>query len=469
MSVDVVIIGGGVSGLATAYHLKKQGLTVRVLERQVNTGGSAVSERIGGFLMEHGPSSLSVTASEATDMSTALGLDGDVRPLSKDVKNRYLIKDGKLNPISIHPMGFMLSNYLSVPARMRMAMEMLIPHRAGGPEETVAEYSNRRFGREFTERVIDPLVGGLYAGVASELSMAAVFPTLTKLEREYGSLVIAVLSRWLKGAKAPQRRLFSWKNGVGTLPTALAASLRQEIKTAAPVRAIRKTASGFRVEIGFDESIEARAVIIATQPHVAAGLLEPLDVLGAGAAGAISAPPLSVVFLGYRREQVAHPLDGLGYLTPSTEGRNISGALFGSTMFKDRAPEGHVALSTYIGGAREPGLASFPEKDLVQMARDEFKELLGARGEPVVARVRQWPRGLPQLSPSHHNRVKTLSSISDRVPGLFVTGNYLAGPAVANCLKQAEITSRGVEEHFKNIGSTKQNDEVEFFPPLTGG
>lgn len=451
MSVDALIIGGGVSGLATAYHLKKQGLSVRILERQVNTGGSAVSERIGGFLMEHGPSSLNVTAPEATNMSTALGLDGDIRPLSESVKNRYLIKNGKLNPISIHPMGFMLSNYLSLPARARMVMEMLIPHRAGGPEETVAEYSNRRFGREFTDRVIEPLVGGLYAGMASELSMAAVFPNLAKMEREYGSLVIAVISRWLKGGKAPQRRLFSWKNGVGTLPTALAASLRQEIKTGAPVRAIRKTASGFRVEVGFDDSINAKTVIIATQPHVAAGLLEPLDVLAAGAAGAISAPPLSVVFMGYRREQVDHPLDGLGYLTPPAEGRNLSGALFGSTMFKDRAPDGHVALSAYIGGAREPGLAGFPKKDLIQMARDEFGEFLGARGEPVVARVRQWSRGLPQLSPSHHKRVKTLMGISDRVPGLFLTGNYLAGPAIGNCLKQAETTSRGVDAYLNNL------------------
>ncbi|MCK5166159.1 MAG: protoporphyrinogen oxidase, partial [Rhodospirillaceae bacterium] len=399
MSVDAVIIGGGVSGLATAYHLKKQGLTVRVLERQVKTGGSAVSERIGGFLMEHGPSSLNVMASEATNMSTALGLDGEVRNLSEDVKNRYLIKNGKLKPISIHPMGFMLSNYLSLPARARIAMEMLIPHRAGGPEETVAEYSNRRFGREFTDRVIEPLVGGIYSGIASELSMASVFPALTKMEREYGSLIIAVLSRWLKGGKAPQRRLFSWKNGVGTLPSALAIELNQEIHTGAVVRAIRKTAGGFRVEMGFDGSINAKTIIIATQPHVAAGLLEPLDVLGASAASAISAPPLSVVFLGYSRDQVDHPLDGLGYLTPPMEGRNLSGTLFASSMFGDRAPEGCVALSAYIGGAREPGLAAFPEKDLVQMARDEFGELLGVRGDPVVARVRQWPRGLPQLSP----------------------------------------------------------------------
>ena len=214
---------------------------------------------------------------------------------------------------------------------------------------------------------------------------------------------------------------------------------------------MRKTAAGFRVDCGRDGSIDARTVIIATQPHVAAGLLERLDVPGCEAAAGVAAPPISVVFLGYRREQVEHPLDGLGYLTPPLEGRQLSGALFGSAMFANRAPEGHVALSAYIGGARAPGLATLAQDDLIQMARDEFGDLLGVHGEPCVAKVRQWPRGLPQLTPSHINRAKVLRGISDRVPGLFLTGNYLAGPAIGNCLKQAETTSRGVDAYLNNL------------------
>ncbi len=460
MNIDVAIIGGGVSGLATAYHLRNQGRTVCVLERQVRTGGSAISERMGGFLMEHGPSSLNITAEEATTMSSRLGLDAEVRNLSEAVQNRYLVKDGTLNPISIHPMGFMLSNYLSPKARLRMAAEMLISHRASGPEETVAEYSNRRFGKEFTDRVIDPLVGGLYAGLASELSMAAVFPKLAEMERKYGSLVIAVLSRWLQGGKAPMRRLFSWKDGVGTLPSALAKSLRHEIQTGVVVKRIHQKPEGFRIETQNSGTIRARAVVIATQPHVAATLLEPLDTDATEAASNIAAPPLSVVFLGYKREQIAHPLDGLGYLTPPLEGRSLSGALFGSTMFKDRAPEGHVALSAYIGGARAPGLAGLSQPDLIQMVRDEFGELLGAKGDPVIARVRQWPRGLPQLTTSHKARVDRLNGISERVPGLFLSGNYLIGPAVANCLRQAATTSQNVETYFENQGESRA-DVVE--------
>lgn len=460
MTIDVAIIGGGVSGLATAYHLRNQGRTVRVLERQVRTGGSAVSERMGGFLMEHGPSSLNVTMDEALNMSSRLGLDADVRHLSEAVQNRYLVKDGNLRPISIHPLGFMLSNYLSPRARLRMMAEMVISHRSGGPEETVAEYFTRRFGKEFTNHVIDPLVGGLYAGLASELSVDAVFPKLAEMERKYGSLVIAVLSRWLKGGKVPVRRLFSWKDGVGTLPSALAKSLRHEIQTGVVVKRIHQTTDGFRIETHASGTLNARAVVIATQSHVAANLLEPLDTRATEAACEIEAPPLSVVFLGYRREQIAHPLDGLGYLTPPQQGRKLSGALFGSTMFKDRAPEGHVALSAYIGGARAPELAGLSQPDLIEFAREEFGDLLGAKGDPVIARVRQWSRGLPQLTTSHKTRVDTLKGISERVPGLFLSGNYLIGPAVANCLRQAAKTSENVEAYFENLGETR-TDTVE--------
>jgi len=177
--------------------------------------------------------------------------------------------------------------------------------------------------------------------------------------------------------------------------------------------------------------------MLATQPHVAAGLLEDLDAAGAAAAGAIAAPPLAVVFLGYRRGQVDHPLDGLGYLTRGRAGRALNGALFCSTMFPGRAPEGHVAFAGYIGGARAPEAALAAPGDLIAAARAEFRDLLGATGDPVVARVRQWPRGLPQYQLGHGVRLAALSGLERRRPGLFVTGNYFEGPSVGACVAQA--------------------------------
>lgn len=447
MTIDAAIIGGGVSGLSVAYGLRARGHRVAVLERQVRTGGNAVSERFGGFLMEHGPSSVNAAVSAAVDLSAALGLDAERRELGGGVKARYLVGGGKLRGISTHPLGFLCAGYLSPLARLRMLAEIAVPRRRDHREETVAGFWSRRFGHEFADKVIDPLVGGLYAGRASELSMESVFPAVAAMERRYGSVTGGILAKRLTNGKMPGRRLFSWRDGIGTLPTALTDSLGEAVRTGVVVTAIERGGCGFRIKTAGHGTLRARIVVVATQPHVAAGLLESVDPVAAEAAAGIAAPPLAVVFLGYRREQVAHPLDGLGYLTPSGENRVLSGALFCSTMFADRAPEGHVALAGYVGGARAPEAARLDSGAITALARDEFRNLLGARGEPVVSRVRHWPRGLPQLRAGHRRRIEAIRGAERRHPGLFLTGNYFTGPAVATCVDHALRTCERVADH----------------------
>jgi oxygen-dependent protoporphyrinogen oxidase len=195
------------------------------------------------------------------------------------------------------------------------------------------------------------------------------------------------------------------------------------------------------VDTGRHGSIHTRAVVIATQSHVAAELLDRVDADAAGAANQIEAPPLAVVFLGYARRQIAHPLDGIGFLAPSSERRPVNGAMFCSTMFAARAPDGFVALAAYVGGDRAPQLARLPVDDLVALVRQEVSELLGAKGEPVLSRVHHWPRGLPQYRIGHGNLLAALDGISQRRPGLFVTGNYIAGVSVAACTAHASLTA----------------------------
>lgn len=448
MTLDVAIIGGGVSGLSAAYDLNARGYKVVVLERQVRAGGNAQSERFGGFLMEHGPSTVNAQATEAVRLSGDLGLDGRRTELGEDVKTRYLIGNGRLQGISTHPLGFLMSGYLSPRARLRLLAEMAVPCRTSLDEETVSEFWSRRFGREFTDKVIDPLIAGLYAGKADTLSVGAVFPAIVEMERRYGSISRAVMSKRLANGKMPGRRLFSWKEGIGALPAALAGELGGIVRTGVAVTAIKRRGGGFTIETARSGSLEARAVVMATQPHVSSALLESLDQAGAEAISEIAAPPIAVAFLGYRREQVGHPLDGLGYLAPAGENRSLSGALFPSTMFQGRAPQGHVALSGYVGGARAPGMARMDADDILAAAREEFRDLLGIRGEPVVQQVRQWPQGLPQLTKGHTGRLKRIKDAEQRQPGLFVTGNYFAGPAVATCLKQSLDTCHRIDGYL---------------------
>jgi len=448
--IDVAIIGGGVSGLATAYALRCLGHDVAVLERQVRPGGNAISERINGFLMEHGPSSLSAAAPEALGLSRELGLDEQHLALGPEVRRRYLVKGERLQAIATHPLGFVTSGYLSLAGRARILTEVLMPRKKSDREETVAEFWRRRFGVEFSDRVIDPLVGGLFAGAAAELSMPAVFPGLLHMERAYGSLILAALCARLAGGKMPGRRLFSWREGVAALPRALAQRLRETVRTGVVARRIEHRAGGFRVQVArAGTALQAKAVVLAVQPHVAAALLSGIDVDGAAAAASIDAPPLAVIFLGFRREQVEHPLDGLGYLAPAGMGLALTGAQFCSTMFAGRAPQGHVALAGYLGGARDPHLATRPAAELVAIARTELRDLLGTHGEPVISRVRQWPRGLPQYRLGHCRRVATLGTTHERTQGVFVTGNYLAGPSVAACLTQATQTAARIHEFLR--------------------
>jgi oxygen-dependent protoporphyrinogen oxidase len=459
MTIDVAVIGAGVSGLTTAHELARRGHRVAVLERQVRAGGNAMSERIGGFLMEHGPSSVNA-ASPAAALSRRLGLDGARCDLSAQVRYRYLMGGGRLHRISTHPLGFLLSGYLPPRARLRLLAEVFVPPGCPETEETVADFWARRFGPEFTERVIDPLVGGLFAGRASELSMPAVFPALMAMEARYGSISRGVLKRWRAGGRMPGRRLYSWREGMGTLPAALVRNLGPALRTGVAVRRIRGQPGGFRIEMGEAGALDARSVVIATQPHVAAALLDGLDASAMEAAAAIPAPPLAVVFLGYRREQVDHPLDGLGYLTPAREDRALTGALFCSTMFPDRAPEGHVALAGYIGGARAPEAARAHASDLIAEARSEFRDQLGAKGSPAVARVRQWPRGLPQYGLGHGRLVAALDGAHARRPGLFMTGNYFEGPAVGTCVARGLQSAARVHDFLSQRGTMLLRDEA---------
>ena len=439
MTRDVVVIGAGISGLSTAYELMRRGHDVVVLERQVVIGGNAISERLDGFLMEHGPSTINAAVPAALEVARELDLAASSVDLGAGVRKRYLLDAGKLSGISVHPLGFFACRYLSLPARLSLLGEIMRPRRVSTAEETIDQFTRRRFGGEFARKVMEPLAAGLFMGDSRALSVSAVFPRLVEFERKFGSVTRAVLHA--RRGRQPGRRLFSWPDGIATLPRRLAQLLGARIHTGTTVKRITPLASGFEVETAPEGTIRARAVILAVQPHVAAALLEHVDPEASEAAGGISAPPIGVVYLGYRRAQVSHPLDGLGYLATRDASRAISGAQFCSTMFEGRAPAGHVSISCYVGGARNPELARLPASDMAHLVHEELAGVLGIKGAPVVSRVRHWARGLPQYNLGHLERRNALESANDRVPGLILTGNYLHGVSIANCLASARAAA----------------------------
>ncbi|HHN67465.1 MAG TPA: protoporphyrinogen oxidase, partial [Thermopetrobacter sp.] len=260
--IDAAVIGGGVSGLTAGWHLRRRGLEVQVLEAAPAPGGMARSQRMGGYLMEHGPNSISAGKGGVEALSAALGLDDQICDLGPLVRRRYLLKDERLYGIATGMTGFLRSSYLSYRARLWLMSEIFRRPREVG-NETVGAFFRRRFGPEFTERVIDPLVGGLFGGCADDISIEAAFPALKAMESRYGSLTAGVMaSRW-RGGAMPGRRLFSWTGGIGVLPARLAHALGPALKCAVRVTAMTREAGGFRLDLGAAGSLTARVIVMA--------------------------------------------------------------------------------------------------------------------------------------------------------------------------------------------------------------
>lgn len=442
---DVVVIGGGVSGLAIAHDLMVHGHDVTLLERQVQVGGNARSLHQDGFLMELGPTTMNAALPGVRERLDELDLNKGRLPLGPGVKKRYLADHGRLSGISVHPAGFLLSNFLSLGGRARMMAEMLIPRRKSSAEESVHAFINRRFGHEFAERVFEPMAAGIFMADSHQLSVQGAFPRLAELEARHGSIIRAVLAA--KRGNEPGRQLFSWTNGIATLPLRLAELLGARVRTGVTVNGLKRRGAGFEVTTN-NGTLSPRKIVLAVQPHVAAMLLEDIDPNSASAAADIPAPPVATCFFAYHRDQVAHPLDGLGFLS-ARSGSIISGAQFPSTMFAGRAPDGFVSISAYLGGARRADLAVLPGAELLPLVERELKDLLGIKGVPVMARAHHWSIGLPHYTLGHSARRAVLETTPERIPGLYLTGNYLSGVSLTSCLEQAKSVAKHVRSDRK--------------------
>lgn len=453
---SVIVIGAGISGLTAAHALRNAGHDVMVFEATGRAGGRIHSERVAGFLVEHGANGMLAPAPHAEALIGELGLATEKIDRSETARSRYLVRDGRVRELPLQPLRFLLSGPLSTTGGLRVLLE---PFVAAGPcDETVAAFARRRFGREFLDYVVDPLVGGLYAGDPRQLSVSAVFPQLKRIERTGRSVILAaVRSRLRRGTQRPGcdyagRMLFSFRGGLGVLPQAMTRRLADRLYLNRRVESIRRAAGGgFLVTVrggSGSRTLGADSVVIATPAYAAAEILCRFDPRIAQALSRIRHPPLAVAFLGYRADAIAHPLDGSGVLAPSIEGRNVLGMLFSSTLFPGRAPAGHAALTTFIGGARQPLLALSRPEELLEIAHREARELLGARALPVIARAHCWRRGIPQPAVDHPRRVAEIAAHAGEHPGLFLTGNYVSAVSVAACTGEALQTARRVERHL---------------------
>lgn len=444
MNARVVVIGGGISGLSVAYWLKKRGVDVLVLERGSTVGGTMQTVREDGWLVETGPNSALETTPLFGEMFADLGILDERIYADERANRRYILRNGVLHALPMSPPAFLASKLWTWRGKLRILKEPLVGR--VGKEESVAEFVERRLGREFLDYAINPFVAGVYAGNPEQLSVRAAFPKLYALEEKYGGLIKGMI----KGAKERKRRtekakdrarMFSFVGGMATFPQAIARTLGEAVRTNARVVGIERLNSSLLTVMvesrGGAESLEAQAVVIATPAMQASQLVASVSPPTAEALRRIYYPPVVEVFLGFRLEQIARSLDGFGFLVPAKEKRRILGTIWSSAIFPNRAPEGHAALTTFVGGSRQPEMCSLDESELVRTVTEELRSIMGVNGNPVFSKVVRWERAIPQYNLGYLDIMAELDRCEANVPGLFFCSNFRGGIAVGDCVMNA--------------------------------
>ena len=442
----ILVIGAGLTGLATAWHLQQAGADVTVLEADELVGGVMRSVRRDGYLVEQGPNSCTLSA-ELAEMITALDLSPLMRSAAPQAQRRYIVRNGRALAVPTSPLAMLRSPLFSAAAKMRVLAEPFIARRDATGDESVADFVRRRLGAEPLTWAVDPFVSGVYAGDPEQLSVRHAFPRMAALEREHGSLVRGAIAGARKrgataeqaGRRSERHTMVSFIDGMNTLPLALADDIGSaNILRRTRVVAIGDTDGRAAVVVERDDArrVIAADAVVSTLPLHA---LTRIDIgLKAQAALAqlaeVPYPPVVSLALGFRRADVAHPLDGFGCLVPSAEKKHVLGVLFSSTLFDGRAPEGHVLLTCFLGGVRQPEIAALDTAALVELVQPELAAMLGVTGAPKFVQHTVWSHAIPQYNIGHDGATRAAETIESLVPGLIVDGQFRRGVSVGDCV-----------------------------------
>ena len=452
---DVVIVGGGISGLTAGWYLHHAGMDVCLLDAQTEVGGVTQTQRRDGFLLEKGP--FNVIVRDPAFMTLLEGLSSEVKIISASpaAKKRFVYKRGRLLAVPNNPIALATTPLLSMSAKLRLVRGMIIGRRSDGSEETIEQVAVRRFGREVTDTMISAVVAGIFAGDIKKLSAPACFPSVAKVDREARSLLAYGLKAGVRakrsekkkqrdgdGPARPWRGLVSVDGGLGALTAALGAPLGPNRVTGCRADAIRGADFGYEIVCEtLDDgprTFRTRHLVLASSVHEASRLLEPIMPEAADILAPIVSAPMVVVNLGFKREDVEHPLDGFGFLVPQSEPDfPLLGVLWADSIFPHHAPPGRCLLRVFVGGSRTPDAATLSDDELVSRAMSGMGDLLQVRGDPVLVDTCRWPAAIPQYHVGHLERIARLHAEIERLGNLDLVGNYLEGVSLNDCVRCA--------------------------------
>jgi oxygen-dependent protoporphyrinogen oxidase len=450
-TVDVAIVGAGIAGLAAGFDLQSRGVSVRILEASTRVGGVIATDRFDEWVVDAGPDSVLVQKPAAVALCRELGIaDRLVSTLTP--RTAYVLRDGRLHPIAegsflgfpITAVALARSGLFSVPGKIRMASEILIPRRSSDEDESIGAFVRRRFGEEAVDYLAEPLLAGIHAGDVDRLSIRALFPRLVDAERQSGSVIRAF--RALHVRPSPQGAFVSLPGGIGELVDALSKALAPgTILTSA--RATHVQRSGTYIIDSTAGRMRARSVVLAVPAYVAASLLRSMDAALADLCDTVPYASTATVAFGYTRGQVAHPLPGTGFVVPRTEGIGLLAGTWVSSKWPGRAPEGYVLIRGFLGGGRDPRRLDASDSELVETAQRELAELLTISGSPLFARLYRWTRQSPQYEVGHLQRIAHIERRLTTIPGLFVTGSGFRSIGIPDCIADGRATALRAAEY----------------------
>jgi oxygen-dependent protoporphyrinogen oxidase len=448
LRTTVLIAGGGVSGLTTAYDLNRLGVDCIVAERAQRLGGLIFTDERDGFLMDGGPDAFLAQKPQGTALCQELGLGSEMIPTNPDRQKVYVLYDGKLRALPIGMrltvptqwLPFLRSDLFTWRGKLRMLLERWTPKRANIDEESVESFVVRRFGRESFERLGEPMLAGIHCGDGARLSMDVLFPRLVSLEERTGSVTRGMIAAGRQGTA-----FTSLAGGMGRLIEALANKLPDDhVVLGEAVEGVHRDDEGFVATLTSGETVRSKVVLLALPIHATGALARSAFPTVADIVARIKTASSAVVFHAFEKSGVEHSLDGYGFVVPTRESNRLLAATFVTTKFPGRAPDDGVLIRTFLGGLKDPAALSLSDDALVELSRCELEKAVGPLATPKFSKVVRWPNRTPQVELGHRKIIQDLDNELARTPGLYVLGNGLKSVGIPDCIGQARKTAKDI-------------------------
>ena len=471
----VAIVGGGISGLATAFALQEQaaaaGLSIvcTILDASPTWGGKIITHRIGDLVTEAGPDSFLSNKPAGLQLIEKLGLTDQLINTNETGKKAFVYSMGRLcelpeglvviTPGQIRP--FLESGLLSIGGLARMAMDLLLPAKRGQHDESLASFFRRRFGRQAFERMMEPLMAGIYAGDAEQMSLKATFPRFLELEQEYGSVIRGMIAvrkpAQLSQGEGPRRTMFvSLKNGLEDLVSALVLRLtdrgvRLRAGTVVESLRVRSHELGrwtYDIMLQDGSALSVDSLVLATPAFVSAELLRPLSPIAGGVLETIPYASTATIAMAYPASIIGGSVQGFGFIVPRAEKRDLIAATWTSLKWPHRAPAGRLMVRCYVGGVGREAILQLDDEALTAKVKAELKGICGVTAEPTYVEVNRWMKAMPQYLLGHLDKLDQIEAALSRYGGLVLTGAAYRGVGIPDCIRDGALAAERVVRYL---------------------